>query len=171
MAVPIVVPDTVSRGPDARRRYYPVATVHRLVPALLRAEWAADFSGPTIRIEIYAPFGLAGVRLTSTSVYYQACLEGTLCDVMINGSVGGDPWAAPSAGGQQGWAELTGLWAGWPSGMPPDGYVGEVGTPGWAAVVNVNIADDHGHIGHGNCGPGLIPSGHRDLICDALYTQ
>jgi hypothetical protein len=173
MAIQIVVPDTVSRDPDALRWYHPVVTVHRLVPALLRAEWTADFSGPTIRIEIYAPYGLAGVRLTSSSVYYQACLEGTPfpCDVMINGAVGGDPWGAPSAAGLQGWADLTGQWVGWPSDMPPDGYVGEVGTPGWSALVNVNIADDHGHIGHGSCGYALIPSDHRDLTCDALYTQ
>lgn len=173
MSTQIVVPDTVSRVPDGRRRYYPMITVDRLVPALLGAEWAADFAGPTIRIEIYAPYGLAGVRLTSTSVYYQACLDGTPfpCDVMINGSVGGDPWVAPSTASLQGWADLSGQWAGWPGEMPPEGYVGEVGSLGWSANVNVNIADDHGHIGHGTCGFGLIPSGHRDLTCGVLYTR
>ena len=57
LAAQIVLPDTVSRSPDGdgRRWYRPVMTVQRLVPALLGGEWTADFSGPTIRIEIYAP--------------------------------------------------------------------------------------------------------------------
>jgi hypothetical protein len=168
LAQPLVVPDTVDQDENGTRWYRPVVTVHRLVPALLSAEWTADFAGPTIRIEIYAPHGLAGVRLTSTSVYYQACLEDTPfpCDVMINGGVSGDPWADPSATGLQGWADLTGQWVGWPSSLPPDGY-----ESGWSTVVNVNIADDQGHVGFGSCGGGSIPSDGRTLRCGVLFAK
>ena len=168
----LAVPDTVSPDPDGVRRYHPLITLHRLVPALLGAEWAADFAGPTIRIEIYAPHGLAGVRLTSTSVYYQACRELPFpCDSIINGAVGGDPWADPSATGLQGWATLTGQWWGWPSALPPDGYGGEGPERAWDTVVSVNIADDQGHVGHGGCERGFIPSGERELKCSVLFER
>jgi hypothetical protein len=172
LAQSLVVPD-VDPAEDGSRWFRPDITVQRLTPALLRAEWSADFTHPTIRIEIYAPFGLAGVSLTSTSVYYQACLEGTPfpCDEIITGSVGGDPWSDLTATATQGWADITGRWTGWPSGMPPEGYVGEVGTPGWSTTLNVNIKDDHAHVGHGACGGGLIPSESRTLGCGVLYTQ
>ena len=88
-----IVPDTVTRGADSRRRYYPAVRIYRLVPALLRATWAADFTGPTVQIEIYAPHGLGGVKLTWVSVYWSACvIDDNYCDdAPITGSSGGSP--------------------------------------------------------------------------------
>jgi len=167
-----VLPDSIRPGESGVRIYHPVITIQRLVPALLRAEWAADFAGPTIRIVIYAPHGLAGVRLTSTSVYYQACTELPFpCDSIISGSVGGAAWADPSAAGLQGWATLTGQWVGWPSALPPDGYGGVGPQRAWFTTVDVAIADDQGHVGHGACGHGFIPSSDLEMTCDVLFIQ
>jgi hypothetical protein len=93
-------------------------------------------------------------------------LSGPAVDDAISGYVDGDPWADPTATGLRGWADLSGQWRGWPSSMPPAGYEEE-----WSTVVNVHIEDDHGHIGHGSCSHGLIPSGRLHLICDVLFTQ
>ena len=163
----IIVPDTVARASNSLRRYYPIVTLRRLIPAVLRARWAADFTGPTIALEIYAPFGLAGVRLPDVSVYWQACLNSSnLCDVRIFGRAGGSPWYPDaSTTGLRGWAHLTGPWVDWPSALPPAGY----GDGGWQATLNVNIEDDHGHRGHGACGGGFIPSFQLELTCDVLF--
>jgi hypothetical protein len=86
-------------------------------------------------------------------------------------TLGGDPWSDPSAVGLQGWASLTGQWAGWPSELPPDGYGGQGPTRAWSTVLNVNIADDQGHLGHGSCSPGTIPSASTELTCSLLFTR
>ena len=166
-----VVPDTVT--PDARSLgyYHPVARIVRLVPALFGARWAADFTEPTVQIEIYAPHGLAGVRLTSVGVYLQACLNSSnLCETRITGFASGSPWQADSSATDlQGWATLTGPWAGWPSALPPLGYGGPDSSRAWQATLNVTIEDDLGHKGHGACGGGFIPSSQLDLTCRVLF--
>ncbi len=177
--VPIVVPDTVTPDPDdSRRRLFPVFVVDRIVPALLRAEWAADFTGPTVRVEIYAPHGLAGVTLTYSHVYFQACrdiLTDFFCENRITGNAGGPSWSDPTAEGNRGWANLVGPWRGWPSGMPPDEYSAMIengeAVPGWSTMLNINITDDLGHAGHGACGGGLIPDAGRVVGCGVLFIQ
>jgi hypothetical protein len=168
-----IVPDTVTRNEYSRRVYYPIARLSRLVPAVLRAQWAADFTGPTVQVEIYAPHGLGGVRLTSVSVYWQACACNEItCYSCITGSADRPPWRPDSsATGLQawaqlsdGWAHLGGRWSGWPSALPPPGY-----DPGWAASLRFTIEDDQGHSGHGSCSYGSIPSSERELACDVLF--
>lgn len=175
----IVVPDTVRPDPDdSQRRLFPVFIIHRIVPALLRAEWAADFTGAVTRVEIHAPHGLAGVTLTSTYVYFQACrdiLTDVFCENRLTGNAGGPSWADPGAVGTRGWANLVGPWRGWPGGMPPAGYSAMIedgeAIPGWSAVLNIDLTDDQGHVGHGGCVGGLIPDPGRELVCDILFSQ
>jgi hypothetical protein len=174
-----IVPDTVTRSATSQpRNYFPVVRLSRLVPALLRAKWAADVTGPTLQLEIYAPRGLAGVRLTAVWVYWQACLNTDFfCETRITGSADRPPWQPDSsAAGLSGWADLSegyaylsGRWSGWPSALPPDGYGGTGASRGWQATLNVTIEDDQGHRGHGACGSGFIPSSERELSCNVLF--
>jgi hypothetical protein len=173
-----IVPDTVTRGVDSLRRYYPIVRLSRLVPALRRAQWTADFTGPTVQIEIYAPHGIGGVRITSVSVYMQACLNSdAFCETRITSSADRPSWQPDaSATGEWGWADLSagwphldGRWSGWPTTLPPLGYGGPDASRAWQAVLRVSIEDDLGHQGHGACDGGFIPSSGQELACGVLF--
>jgi hypothetical protein len=149
----------------------PVIWVQRLIPKVLRAQWSADFTGPTVRLEVYAPHGLAAVTITSASVYTTACwLASPICWPIINAYYLLDgSWHPDSTG----WVQLTGSWSSWPSGPPPDGY----GSPGlnkrtWQASVDVLIADDLGHTGNGGCGGVWLPSPQVEMEgCGTVFQQ
>jgi len=143
---------------------------------MIRVHWqrhplGAVLTGPTIQIEVYAPHGLGGVRVTGVYVYRQACLNTDIfCETRITGAAFGSPWQPdPSAAGLQGWANLTGAWSGWPSTLPPEGYGGTGSSRRWQATLNVTIEDDQGHNGHGACSGGYIPSSGRELSCSVLF--
>ena len=176
----IIVPDTVKRDSYSLRVYNPMVIVHRLIPTILRARWAADFTGPTVEVEIYAPNGIPGVRLTDVWVYWQACLNSDVfCETRITGSADRPPWGPDSsATGPRSWADLSagwaylgGRWAGWPSTLPPYGYGGTGASQAWQVTLGVSIEDDQGHRGHGACSSGFIPSDERELSCDVLFIR
>lgn len=167
-----IVPDTVTIAPGNSLRYfYPLVRLHRLAPAVVRARWSADFSGPTVQLDIYAPHGIGGVRLTAVGVYRQACLNTDLyCETRITGSASGPDWQADSPMPEvRGWVDLTGPWWGWPDGLPPNGYGGTGSSQAWQATLNFQIEDDQGHRGHGGCADGFIPSAELELLCSVLF--
>lgn len=175
-----VVPDTVTPGADGVRRYYPVATLDRIIPAILAARWAADLTGPVLEVEVYAPNGLAGVRLKAIRIYYLACLnDHAYCDAKVDGWADRPAWQPDlSATGTQGWADLSegwpnldGSWSGWPSDLPPEGYGGYGESRGWQVTLNISIEDDQGHVGHAGCSPGWIPSPVLEVPCTVLFQR
>lgn len=173
VAIPFVIPDTVSRDTFSisRSRVYDVIVpVTRIVPAVLHAQWAADSSGPTIQLEIYAPRGMKSTRITSTSVFFQACRDGDpYCDDHYQFLADGPTWEPdPADTATRRWVMLQGTWHGWPSGLPPEGYNGGIA---WQAVLSIGIADDHGHEGHGGCDDALVPSAQVTLHCDFLFQR
>lgn len=173
-----IIPDTVTINEYSQRYYHPIVRLSRLVPAILQARWAADFAGPALQFEIYAPYGIGGVRITSVTVYRQACLNRDMfCETRITGFADRPPWRPDEfATGTRGWADLSagwphlgGRWSGWPTELPPIGYGGPDASRAWQATVSVSIEDDQGHSGHGACSGGFIPASERELDCSVLF--
>jgi hypothetical protein len=164
-------PDTsfvVGRGVQDE---FPVIWVHRLVPKIIRAQWSADLTGATIRLEISAPHGLSGVRITNAWVWRGACwLTNAYCEPNIRGTNSLDgAWQPDSTG----WVQLTGRWSSWPDSLPPEGY-GLLGSNArmWQATLNVDIEDDLGHRGRGSCVTTGIPSPQVELAsCSTIFQQ
>ena len=176
----LLIPDTVTPNAYSYRRYFPTVRLYRLVPGILRVRWSADFTGPRLLIEIYAPYGIGGVRITAAWVYQQACLNGDpFCETRITGSADRPPWQPDtSVTGEWAWADLSagwphlgGRWSGWPTALPPIGYGGPDTSRAWQATVNLSIEDDQGHRGHAGCSGGFIPSAERELDCVLLFTR
>ncbi len=146
----------------------PVIWVHRLIPKILRAQWSADYTGPTIRLQVYAP---RQTTIDNVWVYVMACWLGSdYCQpyVALGPSLDGS-WQTDSTG----WVQLSGTWSSWPSGPPPAGY-GLLGSQArmWEATLNVDFEDDLGHTGHGACGPTLLPSSQVELReCGTMFQQ
>lgn len=173
VTVPFVIPDTVSRDTfsiSQNRLYDLIVPVTRIVPTVLRAKWAADTTGPTIQLEIYAPRGMKSTRITWTSVFFQACRDGDVyCDDNYRWFADGPTWDPdPSDTATERWVTLQGAWHGWPSGVPPQGYNRGIA---WQAVLTIGIADDHGHTGHGGCDDAWVPSAQVTLNCSFLFQQ
>lgn len=176
----LLIPDTVTPNAYSLRRYFPIVRVSRLVPAVLRVRWSADFTGPTLQVEIYAPHGISGVTLPYVWVYLQACLNGDpFCETRITGSADRPEWRPDSsATGEWAWANLSagwphlgGRWSEWPTALPPIGYGGPDSSRAWQATVSFSIEDDQGHHRHAGCSGGFIPSAERELDCSVLFSR
>ncbi len=164
----VIVPDTWASTSNSLRWYHPRFFLHRLIPAVLGVRWAADFSGPTVEVEIYAPHGFAGVTLPDVGVYLQACNVSDSCTTYITGFADGSPWHPDSSATRlQGSADLTGPWVGWPSALPPAGY----GYGAWQATLQLVLEDDQGHRANVGCGGLLIPSPPVKLTCSLIFQR
>jgi hypothetical protein len=147
-----IVPDT---------GLHPMFRLNRLVPTILRMQWSADFSGPKIRAEVFAPRGLSRVRITSVDVNFGACGFSESAKqlglpqpcIWRYASPFPGPWQPDSTG----WVNVTGRWSGWPDSSPPYGY-----GSGWAATVIIVVEDDLGHSASGSCGGGQLPGPDTD---------
>ncbi len=164
----VIVPDTWASTSNSLRWYHPRFFLHRLIPAVLGVRWAADFSGPTVEVEIYAPHGFAGVTLPDVGVYLQACNVSDSCTTYITGFADGSPWHPDSSATRlQGSADLTGPWVGWPRALPPAGY----GYGAWQATLQLVLEDDQGHRANVGCGGLLIPSPPVKLTCSLIFQR
>lgn len=165
LAAPLVIPDTVSRNRDSVRIYRPVIRLTRVVPAVLGIRWSADFSGPTVQVDIYAPHGMEQLKLTGPYVYLQACRNGdAYCETRVVRSADRPDWRDSFATDVRAWvdisvgyAHLDGRWSGWPDALPPIGYGGPDSLRAWQATLNLGI-EYEGHRGRGGCGGLFVPS-------------
>jgi hypothetical protein len=162
------VPDTVTADPQrgGRRAYTPRIPMDRLGPAVTALRWSADYTGPAIDLDLYAPRGFNTVRVFATYVFLKACSRSdpSCLDYSFIASAG-PGWQADSSRTElSGWIQLTGTWQLWPQGPPPPGY----GSGYWSARLDFALEDDQGIVGNWSCQGVRVIGNGQAVYCRLL---